>query len=670
MKLQSLVLQNVGAYFGRNQFDFHHTSPSKNIILFGGKNGAGKTTILDSLKLVIFGPLAFGLRSETEKYWSIVRSMFNKKAKELKENKFGISVEFSMVEDLQENYYSITRIWEINQEKLKETVQIIKNRRELKGIDLEVFQSKLREEIPPYLFELILMDGEEISRIVAEQRLEEYLKHVSNIVFNLDRFEMLEKDLYIFQTQKSSKTELTEDEDKLQEMEQKYLQCQESIKENERKKVNLRRELEEYEVELKRIRQEFEVYGGLRNEEREKLLAEEKEIEGKRKVNSEKLRRFITTYLPFYLNRNLLEKVINQMNQEKVVEAGSQVVSFLQEQEQYQLLVKKTKDTLSEVDQKQISKLLGVVLQSLKEIAVDEELTFIHRASVSQQAEVSGLLQRLKQIQQEELIALYDENNQLLKEAQNIRKRIELNNKAFDLQVLLDEIETASKKIEQLNIELNQIEEIIQNEKHDLELIYKEKERLHQKISKSSRMQSAFALSSRIIELSKSFRKLQMQKKLKHVEMETIKIIKKLFRKKQYIHGLIINPDTFSVSLLDQSNNEIIKERLSAGEKALLVISIVWAMFKVSKRKLPFVMDTLFGRLDVEHRKALSSHLLPYIGEQVIILATDSEVNKEVYDIISQYVSKEYTIEYDEEDQQVYITPDQYFNFSKVELTS
>lgn len=81
-------------------------------------------------------------------------------------------------------------------------------------------------------------------------------------------------------------------------------------------------------------------------------------------------------------------------------------------------------------------------------------------------------------------------------------------------------------------------------------------------------------------------------------------------------------------------------------------------------------MDTLFGRLDVEHRKALSSHLLPYIGEQVIILATDSEVNKEVYDIISQYVSKEYTIEYDEEDQQVYITPDQYFNFSKVELTS
>src|SRR5690606_16917896 len=142
-----------------------------------------------------------------------------------------------------------------------------------------------------------------------------------------------------------------------------------------------------------------------------------------------------------------------------------------------------------------------------------------------------------------------------------------------------DEIETASKKIEQLNIELNQIEEIIQNEKHDLELIYKEKERLHQKISKSSRMQSAFALSSRIIELSKSFRKLQMQKKLKHVEMETIKIIKKLFRKKQYIHGLIINPYTFSVSLLDQSNNEIIKERLSAGEKALLVISIVWAMF-------------------------------------------------------------------------------------------
>lgn len=57
MILDTIILENFGAYGGRQEA---HLTPEegKPIILFGGMNGGGKTTLLDAVQLVFYGPKA------------------------------------------------------------------------------------------------------------------------------------------------------------------------------------------------------------------------------------------------------------------------------------------------------------------------------------------------------------------------------------------------------------------------------------------------------------------------------------------------------------------------------------------------------------------------------------------------------------------------------------
>ena len=59
MKINKLILKNFSSFEGINEFDFSVTE-DKNIILIGGQNGAGKTSLFSAIKVALYGPLAFG----------------------------------------------------------------------------------------------------------------------------------------------------------------------------------------------------------------------------------------------------------------------------------------------------------------------------------------------------------------------------------------------------------------------------------------------------------------------------------------------------------------------------------------------------------------------------------------------------------------------------------
>src|SRR5512140_2070700 len=57
MILDTIILENYGAYGGRQEANLT-PEEGKPIILFGGMNGGGKTTLLDAVQLAFYGPKA------------------------------------------------------------------------------------------------------------------------------------------------------------------------------------------------------------------------------------------------------------------------------------------------------------------------------------------------------------------------------------------------------------------------------------------------------------------------------------------------------------------------------------------------------------------------------------------------------------------------------------
>mgnify|MGYP003301427974 CR=1 FL=1 len=56
MRLKQLILHNFGIYAGTAKIDFVNTKP---VILVGGMNGHGKTTILEAILLSLYGRRSF-----------------------------------------------------------------------------------------------------------------------------------------------------------------------------------------------------------------------------------------------------------------------------------------------------------------------------------------------------------------------------------------------------------------------------------------------------------------------------------------------------------------------------------------------------------------------------------------------------------------------------------
>lgn len=124
---------------------------------------------------------------------------------------------------------------------------------------------------------------------------------------------------------------------------------------------------------------------------------------------------------------------------------------------------------------------------------------------------------------------------------------------------------------------------------------------------------------------------------------------KKLANKKNLIAKIDMDPITLDFVYLNSKGELVTKESLSAGEKQLMVISLLWALGICSKKKLPVIIDTPLSRLDSNHRISLITTYFPQASDQTIILSTDSEIDGHYYRLMKENVDDEFTLIYDDE---------------------
>lgn len=655
------MLCNIGAYFGnQNIFDFR-TDETNNVVLLGGKNGAGKTTILESLRIVLFGSMAYGFVNDNEPYYRKISSILNRKAlKEESHPDFRIILHYDSTEDFEIQRYTLTRSWRIKKQKIKEDFYVVKNGKALGNQETSDFQNRLREEMPPRLFELCLFDGEDISRIVSEEKIPEYLSESGKILFNLDLFMNLEKDLQTYRMQYAQQNANAAKEIKDQEeLEIQIHEVRKLVSEKEALISETEEEIDQLNDAIKHHKRDFDTYGGLLREQRQELVSEVNAIENQRKANSEKIRSLTNNLLPFYIAKDLLGEVVKQLDLEKDNESFEYVTSSLEKD--------KLSHLLRQLEQANASKGINIdqLYKGILQIMQPENIQLLHRASFAQRSEIQQLFNQIQKLDPKYFFQLFEQNAELLTQAQGIRKKIEQNDGSSEFKDLLEQIETKTKRVEQLKLLVEQTSKEIQQANDAIKLHVITHNKIMDKIREYHKAENSFIMTEKLLHVSKRFRERQWRKKLDDVANESTKMINILFRKRAYIERIHIDHLTFELHLFDRQKSEITKERLSAGEKEMLMLTVIWAMFKVSGWKLPFVFDTLMGRLDQDHKKALIEHFIPKCGEQVLMFTTDSEVAAEQFELIKDITARYYTLEFDEVLDSAKIIKDRYFNLSK-----
>jgi DNA sulfur modification protein DndD len=122
-----------------------------------------------------------------------------------------------------------------------------------------------------------------------------------------------------------------------------------------------------------------------------------------------------------------------------------------------------------------------------------------------------------------------------------------------------------------------------------------------------------------------------------------------LLRKQSLVERIHIDPATFAITLFNRASHALPKERLSEGEKQIFAISVLWGLARASAHPLPAIIDTPMARLDAAHRRHLVERYFPNASHQVLILSTDTEVDRHYYQALQPHIARAYHLRYDEE---------------------
>jgi DNA sulfur modification protein DndD len=132
------------------------------------------------------------------------------------------------------------------------------------------------------------------------------------------------------------------------------------------------------------------------------------------------------------------------------------------------------------------------------------------------------------------------------------------------------------------------------------------------------------------------------------LQEKTFEMYRLLSSRSGLIRDIVIDDKTYEVRITDRNGHEIRKSALSAGEKEVFAVSLLWGLAQTSELKLPIIIDTPLSRLDSTHRDNIVNNYFPNAGEQVVILSTDTEIDNDYFRSLKPRLSGAASLDFDQ----------------------
>ena len=139
-----------------------------------------------------------------------------------------------------------------------------------------------------------------------------------------------------------------------------------------------------------------------------------------------------------------------------------------------------------------------------------------------------------------------------------------------------------------------------------------------------------------------------VKRHLARIEQLVLECYQHLLRKSSLVTDLSIDPETFVVNLYGRNREELPTGTLSAGERQLLAVALLWGLAKASGRPLPTAIDTPLGRLDADHRRQFVEHYLPFASHQTLLFSTNEEIVGDYLEQLTPFIGRYYLLKFDD----------------------
>lgn len=162
-------------------------------------------------------------------------------------------------------------------------------------------------------------------------------------------------------------------------------------------------------------------------------------------------------------------------------------------------------------------------------------------------------------------------------------------------------------------------------------------------LDKSEAIRKRVDLIRRLLSATDRVKQLLKERKRGELEDAYNRHLGKLLDSNTLIHHVRIDSG-FVISYRDASDQIIPMESISAGMKQISAMSLLWGLKEASGRDIPILIDTPLGRIDLPHQLNLLRNYYPNVGRQVIVLPTDSELTPEKFAHIAPHVYRRYEL--------------------------
>lgn len=669
MKIKRIYAENYKTYKSLD-LDLEVTK-ERPIILIGGGNGCGKTTLFDAIYHALYG-----LEVKNARQFEELFNAGEKISTGMKGKKIILRVDFSGYVLNKEEQYRLERSYMLSEDRVLESVRLFMGGTTFtygtgstaaqRSTNEEIVNKIIAANLPKELSSYFLFDAMKTSDLLKEEQINKLIEKNINSVMGFNKYSRLRKGAEVMLDEKKAErlenenqrkeyanltTKKQDLEKEVEELNNQYAEALEYANENKEQYDQLKEGRNADDVtrdKIRKIEQSINATLEAEKDYRQNVDAMAKDIETK--VIFPKLASLISTEIEMIVHakEDVASAKVNLLTDSQIEHFTATLSKLIEER----YMAGRHIDVPSLIEE--------MKLQQERENTVEDKYSFLNAADINRlkdliYASVSNPftalddtrerlkhdiheLPRLKEQQKDYQRTLNGSDYTIIELYENNGKRInELKTKIAEKK---EEIKDLTKKIATYDYDMPQVPD----PQYDL-----------------------------LCKLPGFFKQLSVQllraKKASIERMMRDQLNLNLVVYRDMIGRVELsssNSDDISFKIYHRDGNEIYLSQLNAGAKQTVMQVLLKVLYELGDYAPPVMIDTVMGVLDKESREVILERYFPDLAHQTILLSTDTEITTEAdFEKIQAYVAKTYTLHRDKENQCTNITDDYFGLYTK-----